>query len=1314
MANKIIIILLLFSFISKTAYLQEMRSIDSLINKGNYKQAINYLDIYLDSVERKDGRLNETFAKAYSQRNYLLNMTGDNRLIVKNRYDTLLGIRKSINGKSSLEVADVLMDLSIMNSLLNNSDDAEKLLLKSLKIKQHLLGDTDTKVIESKINYAVMLLNRNKNTEGLKILLELNDTSKYNLPIYLKLFVFENLAKAYKGLNNAEKQEAILLEAYRYLEIIIDFGELPDVSHTIRIFNALGEIYNSKNQFEKADSINVPAFELSNNLGLNSDLYQSSLSNLVSTYLGLEKFKDAKELLLGYFYNAKPKSQKDTVYLINNLKKLGQLYSNLEDVDSSKYYFSKAEKFSFLVLKGNEKEGLQCLSGIYFEYGNALYDNNIFDASALYFKKALEIQKQISVNLDTLTLYYSHLIATYSSAGEFDSLSQVVKDELTGKALSKFSADKQDIINESISLAYYGMGSFLYKQKLYDSSINILLNKSLDYLNRVKKKWNKNLEGNIYFALAQNYYKLAERVKAIKYFTLAVDILKNVLTKEEYLDALMKAGNSSFGEFKLYFYNKAQDFLNFTVIPPYSRIECFNDLSLFYIDIGDFEKAKRLLGRASFLSDSIFNADSSFEDIKINHLRGVLASNYGRVFRQFKEYEQSLDQYRKALVFKAVSDGVNSFSYASTLDKIGVLYNSLKQEDSSFFYKKEALIIRENLDSNRTNEDLAESYLNIGAYYDEEKNQDSAQKYLLLSLEIFQKKKSPELILSLINLCNLSYNMGDSVAYAHYLANFLNDFIEQQDRAKTVLSFEQYHSVNHQLQFVFDMNASHIADSYVGNEQINQNFCNYILWNTLNELRNIKSDLTDHNEQYVTWQNIKNEISHLEFSNNTDYRKLGYLQFLRDSLEREINLKKTSNFTRETTWQKIVSSLSRNDLAIHFFTFPFYHNEKWTDSILTCAYIFTWEMQYPKLAIFFEQRQVDSLLISSNLKSYERQNTGLSKIFVDQLVDFLKQTNTIYISSSGLLNNINFSAIPVDSNITFGEKYSVHLVSSTADIINCRPTYLSSNTIKQSIVYGGIDYDRATTTPSNKAPEDNNIGYPQVAEIASRSAIAKFSYLPGTREEAKNVKQLCSNNGITAISFTGENATEVSFKQLNGKKEPFILHIATHGYFFPDPVQIKVNKSLQDFSDERKNVFKWSDDPLLRSGLIFAGANNTWGKTDYVSDTTEDGILTSYEISNLDLSNCQLVVLSACETGLGDIKGSEGVFGLQRAFKMAGVKNIIMSLWKVPDKETQELMTLFYNYCFSGKSVHDALQSAQTDMKKKYPPYYWAGFKLLE
>ena len=133
----------------------------------------------------------------------------------------------------------------------------------------------------------------------------------------------------------------------------------------------------------------------------------------------------------------------------------------------------------------------------------------------------------------------------------------------------------------------------------------------------------------------------------------------------------------------------------------------------------------------------------------------------------------------------------------------------------------------------------------------------------------------------------------------------------------------------------------------------------------------------------------------------------------------------------------------------------------------------------------------------------------------------------------------------------------------------------------------------------------------------------------------------------------------------------------------------------------------------MRSGLLMSGANNAWNNNK-LPDGLDDGILTAYEVSGLDLFNTELVVLSACETGLGDIKGSEGVYGLQRSFKMAGVDNLIMSLWQVPDTETSEFMQLFYTNMLDGQQIGDAFRATQKVMREKYDPYYWAAFVLIE
>jgi CHAT domain-containing protein len=425
-------------------------------------------------------------------------------------------------------------------------------------------------------------------------------------------------------------------------------------------------------------------------------------------------------------------------------------------------------------------------------------------------------------------------------------------------------------------------------------------------------------------------------------------------------------------------------------------------------------------------------------------------------------------------------------------------------------------------------------------------------------------------------------------------------------------------------------------------------------------------------------------------------------------------------------WIAINKKLKKNEGAIDFFYFNTsnYYTDTDTDKFIYGAKILSPKLSEPViLYLFITNKEIDNMLRNKPLK--QNNYLGLDNPYnpdthivnnliwnkIDSLLTVLEIT-TVYITPAGMLHNINLAALPTDNGSIFGNYYNTHILGSSSYVINYKPLYLNSEKIKEITTFGDIDYNKSNST-SIASLIENNIGYPQIAEIATRSGKSKFGYLPGTKKEIEDIANLCDKNKIPVVSYEGQNASEDNFKKLNGQHEPYVLHIATHGYFFPDP--IKTNPTASELLQNKKNKHKLSEDPLLRSGLILSGANATWGKTDYFTTTTEDGILTGYEIANTDLSGCQLVVLSACETGLGDINASEGVFGLQRAFKMAGVKNVIMSLWTVPDNETPKLMNLFYNNCFKGESVHDALQHAQNEMKANgYPPYYWAGFKLLE
>jgi CHAT domain-containing protein len=196
---------------------------------------------------------------------------------------------------------------------------------------------------------------------------------------------------------------------------------------------------------------------------------------------------------------------------------------------------------------------------------------------------------------------------------------------------------------------------------------------------------------------------------------------------------------------------------------------------------------------------------------------------------------------------------------------------------------------------------------------------------------------------------------------------------------------------------------------------------------------------------------------------------------------------------------------------------------------------------------------------------------------------------------------------------------------------------------------------------------------------------------------------------------TGSNASEEFVKEMGSgiKPVPSVMHIATHGFSFASP-KLEVRHEKSFLQNDNKQVFRSSEDALTRAGLVMAGGNKFW-TTGTTYQNHEDGILTAREISELNLNGCILATLSACETGLGEIKGSEGVFGLQRAFKMAGVKYLIVSLWKVPDAQTTEFMQLFYSSWLIQKlPIREAFHQTQLTMSKKHLPYQWAAFVLVE
>ncbi len=343
--------------------------------------------------------------------------------------------------------------------------------------------------------------------------------------------------------------------------------------------------------------------------------------------------------------------------------------------------------------------------------------------------------------------------------------------------------------------------------------------------------------------------------------------------------------------------------------------------------------------------------------------------------------------------------------------------------------------------------------------------------------------------------------------------------------------------------------------------------------------------------------------------------------------------------------------------------------------------------------------------ISMNSEQEEKSQSvaALRKAVLDPVLPALKGLQRAFFAPDGNLYRLSFGALPLGSDRFVIDDYHISYIGSGRDVLRFGVETGSGSAT--SLVTADPDYDLAGTTPSGQPSETISAG--KLSRDLLRDA-PKFQRLPGTRTEGEHIAAL-----LGVAPLLGPQASK---ERLKSARSPRIMHIATHGFFLPDQEHTTVKgdssqKKQPDTLDRKSSPFlRCMESPLLRSGLVLAGAN-AWLGGKLPHGGSDDGILTGEDASGLDLLSTELVVLSACETGLGDIRVGEGVFGLRRAFLMAGAKTLVMSLWKVPDTQTQMLMEDFYKRMLAGAPRSQALREAQLSIKEEFPePFYWAAF----
>lgn len=342
----------------------------------------------------------------------------------------------------------------------------------------------------------------------------------------------------------------------------------------------------------------------------------------------------------------------------------------------------------------------------------------------------------------------------------------------------------------------------------------------------------------------------------------------------------------------------------------------------------------------------------------------------------------------------------------------------------------------------------------------------------------------------------------------------------------------------------------------------------------------------------------------------------------------------------------------------------------------------------------------------SNIKN--KHTDSLSYIrYWKPIADAIGNAKTVYISNDGIYHKLNLNTLRDADGKYVIEKWNIHVLASTRDLIKRKRT----ETIPENptaMLVGNPSFSLSFQEMAKKAKEVHTTPEAGIYTAMLRGDDrGRFTPLKGAEAEINAIDKLLQANGWRTAKYLNGDAIEERMKVLP-VQSPTVLSIATHGFFYENAAN-----NRQSFND---NV-------MYKSGLYLAGAktsNDSRMKPDsidyFLHPKSEDGIFYAQEAATLNLDNTELVVLSACETGLGAIQNGEGVYGLQRAFRMAGAKNILMSLWKVEDNTTQELMTTFFTYWIEKKmSKYDAFRQAQLDMLAKYKtPLYWGGFILME
>jgi CHAT domain-containing protein/tetratricopeptide (TPR) repeat protein len=926
-----------------------------------------------------------------------------------------------------------------------------------------------------------------------------------------------------------------------------------------------------------------------------------------------------------------------------------------------------------------------------------------FQAAELLFLRALCVLRETVGYEDPEYAASLHNLALlYGDMGDFDAAEPLF---LEAHAIMQAKIDKQ---HPGYALSTTSLANFYYFTRNFQAAEPLFL-QALDVLSETVG--DKDLKfGATLSALANLYYDVGKYEAAEPLYLQALDITRTRFTGQV-------------------------------------RAECadvLHSLGVLYHVMGDLRKAEILLLQALEIRGNALGERSPKFGATLHHL--------AELYHAMRRYEEAESLCFHALNVVKDAYGEQNSSYGAVLANLGKLYLSMGK------YEAAEPLLRDSLDTagrvlGKQHPDYATCLHTFGAYYLTIGDYEAAEPLLRESLEILRLttgEQHPYYVLflsSLVCVLAVSDRTAEAFKLATESASLLDQVIAQVfstgSESQRLAFLERIRHFTYLLLSLTQL----CPDSVIATRAAMDLVLRRKAIGT--EALAIQRDTVLGGkypalmEQLARLGTVKRQIAQKMLTGpRPDGIEMYRLQLSewfakRESLEAklareipEMNLELQLN---QANYEDIAHALPQDTALIEFVRFPFYNFEavraRGEKSWEAPRYlVFVMRARAPETLVMIDlgdANQIDKLIRSFRMSvmpaqtescdSFSRFNpaadisgAALRAAVFDSVVPHLGGATRLFIAPDGELTRVPFEALSDGDGRNLIDKYHISYLTTGRDLLRFR--HRTGSKSSSSVIIADPDFDLGSETiHRNNSARGSVTNRKSRATSGARNSrdlfkeAGPFPRLKGTAEEGEKIAE-----ALDVRAWLQERALEGSLKDTTS---PRILHIATHGFFLANQ-QSNTAELVNSFTDGNLNqiALPTKENYLLRSGLVLAGVN-TWLAGGTPPQKAEDGILTAEDVSGLNLLATDLVVLSACETGLGALHASEGVYGLRRTFVLAGAKTLVMSLWNVPDEETKDLMIDFYARVLRGESRADALRNAQLKIKSTCPdPFYWGAF----